>query len=347
MNAPAAPIDVRAVGRALSQVENRGPEATALLRAAYAHGREPPVVGLAGPPGAGKSTLVDALALHWAEAGENVALLAVDPSSPYTGGALLGDRFRMDRASAHPRVYLRSLSSRGQQGGLCRALPDLVMVLGQRGFARVIVETVGSGQADTDVAAQCDVVAVLSVPGLGDQIQAAKSGLLEVGDLFVVNKADLPGANVLAAQLQAQIDLVYAGRPGVNPRGVAAAVVDGDASIALRHGAPGDEARHWIPPVLQVAARTGDGVAALVEAVDDFLAWQRASGRSVARRDGRLERHLKRLAGERWMADAHTARALPPLAALVREGRLTPDAAAEALLDALAWAWSDRRKEST
>ena len=170
-------IDIRRVARTLSLVENRRPQAQSVLREAYALARRIPVLGVTGPPGAGKSTLLDRLAVHWAEKGERVAVIAVDPSSPFTGGAVLGDRFRMDRASAHPRVFVRSLSSRGQVGGLSSAVQDVVTVLAALAFDRVIVETVGSGQADVEVATLADCVVVVSVPGLGDQLQAAKAWL--------------------------------------------------------------------------------------------------------------------------------------------------------------------------
>ena len=230
-------IDLRRVARTLSAVENRRPEADDLLRQAYALTRHVPVIGLTGPPGAGKSTLVDWLALQAAERGERVAVLAVDPSSPFTGGAVLGDRFRMDKASAHANVFVRSLSSRGHVGGLSRAVQDIVTVLGALDFDRVLVETVGSGQSDIEVAQLADCVVVVSVPGLGDQMQAAKAGILEIGDVYAVNKSDLPGADTVAGHLVANLDLIYPGAGGVNDASVSGhGVLAANAALHERHG---------------------------------------------------------------------------------------------------------------
>ena len=256
-----AGFDIRQVARTLSLVENRRPESHAVLRDAYKTGKHIPVIGVTGPPGAGKSTLLDRLALHWAELGERVAVIAVDPSSPFTGGAVLGDRFRMDRASAHPRVFVRSLSSRGHVGGLSRAVQDVVAVVAAQGFERVIVETVGSGQADVEVATLADCVVVVSVPGLGDQIQAGKAGILEIGDVYAVNKSDLPGAETVAAHLEANLDLIYPGQPGVNEAGRIAGHGRPYANAVLhrRHGDAGADESFWRPPVVRIGAARGTG----------------------------------------------------------------------------------------
>ena len=341
-------IDIRHVARTLSAVENRRPEAAEVLHRAYAHDSPVPVIGLPGPPGAGKSTLLDLLALHWAQAGERVAVVAVDPSSPYTGGAVLGDRFRMDRASAHANVFVRSLSSRGHVGGLSRAVQDVVTVLGALGFDRVVVETVGSGQSDIEVAQLADCVVVVSVPGLGDQVQAAKAGILEIGDIYVVNKCDLPGAESVVGHLQANLDLIYPGAGGVNAGSVVGhGVLAANAPLHQRHGTAARGASFWRPPVLRTSARKDTGLAELAQACDDFLAWQRDSGRLALRRSDRLRNHVARLAMAQLLQVAQGAALQSALQAQVQalsEGRCTPEDAAAALLDTLCATWLEDRR---
>jgi LAO/AO transport system kinase len=348
---PERPIDIRQVARALSAVENRRPQADAIVREAYRQARTVPVLGIAGPPGAGKSTLLDHLAIHWAQAGERVAVIAVDPSSPHTGGAVLGDRFRMDRASAHPRVFVRSLSSRGQVGGLSRAVQDVVTVMGALGFDRVLVETVGSGQADLDVALLADCVAVVSVPGLGDQVQAAKAGILEIGDVHVVNKKDLPGADTVAGHLQANLDLIYPGQAGVNGPDRARAGLatgSGNPSVHRRHGMSDGTTSFWRPPIVRVSARDGTGIDALADAIDGFLAWQRETGREAQRRAERLRSHILRLAAGRLLAlasDECASIELSRLAEGVASGSTTPDQAAGEFVEVLLESWYRRAAE--
>lgn len=336
-------IDLRRVARTLSAVENRKAEADELLRQAYALTRQVPAIGLTGPPGAGKSTLVDLLALHWAETGQRVAVLAIDPSSPYTGGAVLGDRFRMDKASAHPNVFVRSLSSRGHVGGLSRAVQDVVTVLGALDFDRVIVETVGSGQSDIEVAQLADCVVVVSVPGLGDQIQAAKAGILEIGDLYAVNKADLPGAETVAGHLVANLDLIYPGDGGVNAASVTGhGVLAANAALHQRHGTAQQGEPFWRPPVMRVSARQGSGVAELAGACDAFLAWQHDTGRDTQRRAARRRQHILRLVTARLLQVAHGEVLEPVLqvqAQALSAGHCTPEQASDAVIDKLCAAW--------
>lgn len=330
-------IDIRSIARAVSAVENRRPEAAGLLRESYGRSHCVPVIGVTGPPGAGKSTLLDRLALHWAQAGQQVALIMVDPSSPYTGGALLGDRYRMDRASAHPNVFVRSLSSRGHVGGLSRAVQDVAVLLGARGFDLIVVETVGSGQSDIEIAQLADCVVVVSVPGLGDQIQAAKAGILEIGDIYAVNKSDMPGADTVIAHLKANLDLIYPGEGGVNTsaRPPGHTTLPANPGLHARHGTAGAGESFWRPPVLRVSASKGDGVSELGRAIDGFLGWQQATGHGQARRTERLRGHIVRLAAAQLLRAIEQQGDLQALVQAVADGRRTPESAAQDLLVAL------------
>ena len=193
----------RAIGRGISLVEAGGPEGVDLLKALYPRGGRAAVVGLTGPPGAGKSSLCEGLALHLLAAGARVAVVAVDPSSPFSGGALLGDRIRMQSLFLHPRAYIRSMATRGAMGGLSAVTLDAVDILDAAGFDWILVETVGVGQDEVDVASAVRAVVLVLVPGFGDDIQALKAGVMEIADLFVVNKADREGADRTAADLEA------------------------------------------------------------------------------------------------------------------------------------------------
>lgn len=226
--------DVRALARLISLVEDDPAaieEILEALRAASAPAT--PIVGITGPPGAGKSTLVGALVREWRAAGARVAVLAVDPSSMRSGGAALGDRLRLADHQTDPGVYIRSMAARGQLGGLARAAEDAVTLLAAFGFDRVVVETVGVGQAEIDISRLAHVVVVVQAPGLGDEMQAIKAGILEVADVVAVNKADLPGATVLVAQLRA---LAASGE--------------------------------YSPAVVPVSASTGEGIVDLVRLID-------------------------------------------------------------------------------
>ena len=251
--------DRRALARALSLVDDQSADGRALVAALYPHAGRGWTLGVTGPPGAGKSTLVDRLASALRARGESIGILAVDPTSPFTGGALLGDRIRMQSHAGDDGVFIRSMATRGHLGGLSRATADAVVVLAASGRDCVIIETVGVGQAEVDVARTADICIVTLVPGTGDDVQALKAGIMEVADVFVVNKADREGADRLAGSVEAMLALAEA-----------------------RGG--------WVPPVLKTEATRGVGVDALVAAIDGFLASQ--SERIEARR---LERSGHRL----------------------------------------------------
>ena len=255
------------IARALTQVERRAPGTDVMLaelhrRAGHAH-----VIGVTGPPGSGKSTLVTAMAQEYRRAGRSVGIIAVDPSSVFTGGAILGDRIRMSTLSGDPGVFIRSLATRGALGGLARAALDAVTVLDAAGWDVVVLETVGVGQAETDVISGAQSVAVVSVPGLGDSVQAIKAGLLEIADVHVVNKSDRDGAHRTVSELRDMLRLAKR-QPG-----------------------------QWNVPVEQTVADQDSGVTALIERFDEHLRWME--------RNGERERRARRAAGTRirWAAE--------------------------------------------
>ena len=240
------PSELRRIARTISTVENQADGYEDVLAQAYRRPRAPQVIGITGPPGAGKSTLVDALTAHWAARGARIAILAVDPSSPYSGGAVLGDRIRRTRSAGYANTYFRSLASRGHVGGLSATAADLVAVLGLFEFGRVVIETVGAGQADVEIHESADCTVVMTVPGLGDGVQASKAGLMEIADVFAVNKADLAGADDAARMIERALAVAYRGEPGINPRretkGATSASYPATAGLAAlrrRHGTSG------------------------------------------------------------------------------------------------------------
>ena len=307
--------DRLALARLLTAVENHSPLAEAALRALYPRAGAAHLVGITGPPGAGKSTLVAALIAEVRAAGRPVAVVAVDPSSPITGGALLGDRVRMQSYAADRDVFIRSMASRGHAGGLASTTTAAAAVLDAAGFDLVLIETVGTGQSEVEVAAAADTTVVLEAPEMGDEVQAIKAGLLEVADLVVVNKGDKPGAQRTAAQLRAMLT------PSVG-----------------RSDADPDRPRPKRPEVLVTTAATGDGVPALLAALDRHrvVAAIDGSGTSAARR-GRAAAQLRSILADR-VAERLRRADLAPLEAELVEAvaahRLDPYAAADRLLEA-------------
>lgn len=330
------PLKRAQLARVITAVEDGRAADDAVLKAGQARLATLRIAGITGPPGSGKSTLADALATEWAAAGFEVAVLAVDPSSPYSGGAILGDRFRMRRSEGLDRVYIRSLAARGHAGGLSAAAPDICIVLAAFGIQRIAIETVGAGQSDVEIKDHADCVVVVSVPGLGDGLQAAKAGIMEIGDIFVVNKADLPGADAVGRDLAAMLGLAYRGIAA--PSGAAGTATIGDVRLRERHGA-GERGAAWIPPVISLTATTGDGVTALTDGIESFFAWSSENGRFGARRRAmqraQLAERARRLFGARLDGlQLGDGGALERWAERVIAGDCLPGDAARALLDA-------------
>ena len=258
--------DHRAVARLISLVENASPRLREVTQALMPHAGTAAIVGITGSPGVGKSTSTSAMVTAYREAEKRVGVLAIDPSSPFSGGALLGDRIRMQQHATDPEVYIRSMASRGHLGGLAWATPQAVRVLDAAGCDVVLVETVGVGQAEVDIASLADSTVVLLAPGMGDGIQAAKAGILEIADLLVVNKADRDGANATVRDLRAM--------------------------LALGQRQPGA----WRPPVLTTIASRGEGVAEVVSEVNRHRDWMLSTGDLDGRRLARASAEIEALA---------------------------------------------------
>ena len=266
--------DRLALARLVSRIENNGAEARAALAALYPYTGRAHRVGVTGAPGTGKSTLVNEMAKVWRRQGQTVGIVAVDPTSPFSGGALLGDRIRMRDLAGDPGVFIRSMATRGCLGGLARATGDAVKVLDAAGFDIVLIETVGAGQSEVDIARTAHTVLVVEAPGFGDDVQAIKAGILEIADILVVNKADQPGAEHTARTLRAMLDL-------------------------------GQARRSWHPPILKTVATEGQGVAAVVEAVTQHRAYLETSGELARQERERVTAELHHLLREalvaRWL----------------------------------------------
>ena len=320
--------DRRALARLLTAVENRTPTAEAALRRLYPGTGRAHLVGITGAPGAGKSTLVAALIAEVRAAGRAVAVVAVDPSSPITGGALLGDRVRMQAYASDDGVFIRSMASRGHAGGLAATSTSAATVLDAAGFDLVLLETVGTGQSEVEVAAAADTTVVLEAPEMGDEVQAIKAGLLEVADIVVVNKGDRPGAQRTAAQLRAMLTST------VSPR-VAAA--DGAFAPGDERAGSGERPRPKRPEVLITTASTGEGVPALLAALDRHRSAGR-EGLADGARLARAEAQVLAIVSERLRDRFHGAAVAPATEATllaVAEHRLDPYTAADQLLASL------------
>ncbi|MGC4944221.1 methylmalonyl Co-A mutase-associated GTPase MeaB [Kribbella sp. DT2] len=298
----------RAVARLISLVEDESPLLREVMAALAPHAGQAHIVGITGSPGVGKSTSTSALVSAYRATGKRVGVLAVDPSSPFSGGALLGDRVRMQDHATDSGVFIRSMASRGHLGGLAWSTPQALRVLDAAGFDVVLVETVGVGQSEVEIAGMADTTLILLAPGMGDGIQAAKAGILEVGDIYVVNKADRDGVQNVTRDLRAMLAL---------------AERDADA---------------WTPPILKTVASRNEGVDEVVTAIEERLVWMRASGILEDRRRSRARDEIEAIAMTALrsrFAHLHGDARLDVLAAKVATGATDPYSAADELISAL------------
>jgi LAO/AO transport system kinase len=258
--------DKRAIARLISIAENNGTLAREALKALYPYTGKAHVIGVTGAPGTGKSTLVNELAKEFRLRGLKVGIVAVDPTSPFTGGAILGDRIRMRDLYNDPGVFIRSMATRGSLGGLARATADAVKILDAAGYDKILVETVGAGQAEVDIASTAHTTIVVEVPGLGDDIQVIKAGILEIADIFVVNKADLEGADGVALSLEVMMSL-----------GNSEKILHHGILMEIKPAAQSPQPR-WRPPICKTIATRGEGIKALAETIEKHLAFLKESG---------------------------------------------------------------------
>ncbi len=262
----------RAIARAITRVEGGSDDAAAIMKEVFPRSGRALIIGITGSPGAGKSSLVDKLAMHYRENGEKIGIICVDPSSPFSGGAILGDRIRMQTLGLDKNVFIRSMATRGNLGGLSRATVDAVAILDAAGFDKVIVETVGVGQDEVEIVKAADVSVVVLVPGMGDDIQAIKAGIMEIGDVFVINKADREGVLRTEKELEALLNLAH--RPDF-----------------------------WNPPIIKTIATESKGIGELSAAIEDYHGFQEKADSSLERRTAIAKWRLLELLRERLLAD--------------------------------------------
>lgn len=296
----------RSIARAITKIESGADDAAALMKAVFPQTGKATVIGITGSPGAGKSSLVDKLALHYKNAGDRVGIVCVDPSSPFSGGAILGDRIRMATLGLDKNVFIRSMATRGNLGGLSRATVDAVAILDAAGFEKVIVETVGVGQDEVEIIKTADVSVVVLVPGMGDDIQAIKAGIMEIGDVFVINKADREG--VLRTQKELESLLSLAHRPDM-----------------------------WDPPIVRTIATEGKGVEDLVLAIEAYRSYQTDGTAGIERRQAIARWRLLELLEQRLLADLLSQNGkgdrLDQLALKIAEKKIDPYSAVEEIIN--------------
>lgn len=264
--------DIRSIARAITRVENGSENAAAIMKAVYPNTGKAMIIGITGAPGAGKSSLVDKLALYYKDKGEKVGIICIDPSSPFSGGAILGDRIRMAALGLDKNVFIRSMATRGNLGGLSRATVDAVSILDAAGFDKVIVETVGVGQDEVEIVKAADVSVVVVVPGMGDDIQAIKAGIMEIGDVFAINKADREGVIRTQKELEGLLSLAH--RPDM-----------------------------WHPPIVKTIATENKGIEDLAAAVESYVKYSRENNAGSARAVAIAKWRLLELLQERLVTD--------------------------------------------
>jgi LAO/AO transport system kinase len=296
--------ETRAVARAITRVENGANDAAELMKAVFPRTGRALVIGITGAPGAGKSSLVDKLAMHYRDRGERIGIICVDPSSPFSGGAILGDRIRMSTLGLDKNVFIRSMATRGNLGGLSRATVDAVAILDAAGFDKVIVETVGVGQDEVEIVKTADVSVVVLVPGMGDDIQAIKAGIMEIGDVFTINKADREGVLRTEKELEALLSLAH--RPDF-----------------------------WNPPIVKTIATENKGIEDLSKAIESYYDFQK-NGENLERRKAIARWRLLELLQEKLLADVlsrhGSAEKLEKLAQEIAEKKTNPYSAVEEIL---------------
>src|SRR6185503_10623250 len=300
--------EAAAVARAISKIEDGAKDAAALMKEIYQRSRGALVIGITGAPGAGKSSLVDKLAMFYRQQGERVGIVAVDPSSPFSGGAILGDRIRMQTLGLDEGVFIRSMATRGNLGGLARATVDAIAILDAAGYSKIIVETVGVGQDEVEIVKAADVSVVVLVPGMGDDIQAIKAGIMEIGDVFVINKADRDGVYATEKELESLL------------------------SLASRDD-------QWDPPIVKTIATENSGISDLANAIARFTETQRDGKTSGTRRRAIARWRIVELLRERLLAEAigsqTSSAALERLADEVATRRRDPYSAVDELIQGL------------
>ncbi len=300
--------ELRALSRAISTVENRTRESTELLKALFPFSGNALLIGLTGAPGAGKSTLVDQVAREYRKQGKTIGVVAVDPTSPFSGGAILGDRIRMQSHYADAGIYIRSMATRGSLGGLASTTADVATVLDASGRDLVMIETVGVGQDEVDIVRLADVTIVVLVPGMGDDVQTIKAGIMEIADIFVINKSDREGAERVEREIRAM------------------------QSLAVRHD-------DWIPPIVKTVASEGTGIVELVAAIEKYRAYLEQSGRAQERRianwRGRIAEMLRDALFQRVLSYYLSEGEANRYAAEVAEHKRDPYSLVEKIVDEL------------
>ena len=295
----------RAIARAISQVENGANNAAEIMKAVFPKTGKAMIIGVTGAPGAGKSSLVDKLAFFYRNKGEKIGIICVDPSSPFSGGAILGDRIRMATLGLDKNVFIRSMATRGNLGGLSRATVDAVAILDAAGFDKVIVETVGVGQDEVEIVKAADVSIVVLVPGMGDDVQAIKAGIMEIGDVFVINKSDRDGVMRTEKELNSLLELAH--RPD-----------------------------NWMPPIVRTIAPEGKGIDDLAKAVQSFYEFQQST-ENIVRKKAIARWRLIELLREKLFEDLlrknGTSEKLDQLAADIAEKKSNPYAAVEEIIN--------------